>query len=337
MQRTASGDVWEGEPVRYVVFGAGAIGGVVGGRLAEAGEDVTLIARGAHAEAIRRDGLTVESPDRRVTLSLPVVTDARQLAITEQDAVLLAVKSQDTWTALDVLRAAAPPATPIVCLQNGVENERVALRLFPNVYGVCVMCPAAHLEPGVVQAYSSPVTGMLDVGRYPGGVDDVAHTLAASFSAATFPSQARPDVLRWKYTKLLLNLMNAIEALAGPTGADSELARRAREEGVACLRAAGIDFASEEEDRQRRGDLLRLRPIGGARRGGGSSWQSLERRTGSIETDYLNGEIVLLGRRHGVPTPVNDTLQRLAARAAATGARPGAWTEEEILAEAGSA
>src|SRR6185369_6440327 len=82
----------------------------------------------------------------------------------------------------------------------------------------------------------------------------------------------------------------------------------------------------------RRGDRLAMRPVGGERRGGGSSWQSLRRRHGSIEADYLNGEIVLLGRLHGVPTPANALLQRLANQAAATGAAPGGRSSDELLA-----
>jgi len=73
-----------------------------------------------------------------------------------------------------------------------------------------------------------------------------------------------------------------------------------------------------------------VRPIGDQARGGGSTWQSLERRAGSVETDYLNGEIVLLGRQHGVPTPANALLQRLMADAAATGEPAGSMTPEEL-------
>ena len=98
------------------------------------------------------------------------------------------------------------------------------------------------------------------------------------------------------------------------------------------LAAAGIDNVSAEEDRARRGDLLRMRPVEGRRREGGSSWQSLARGTGTIEADYLNGEIVLLGRLHGVPTPANALLQRLANQGAAEGRPPGFLTPEDILA-----
>jgi 2-dehydropantoate 2-reductase len=77
---------------------------------------------------------------------------------------------------------------------------------------------------------------------------------------------------------------------------------------------------------------MQIKPIAGAMRGGGSSWQSLQRGTGTIEVDFLNGEIVLLGRKHGVDTPVNAMLQRLANDAARRHAPPGSVTPEQLLA-----
>jgi len=197
-----------------------------------------------------------------------------------------------------------------VSVQNGVDNEREALRQFTNVYSVCVMCPTGHLEPGVVMAYSSPISGILDVGCYPSGIDGVAEGMAAAFRAS---------------------------AVCGPTARAGPLGELVIREGEACLRAAGIAFVTTEEDAARRDDLLQIRPIGANARPGGSSWQSLQRATGSIETDYLNGEIVLLGRMHRVPTPVNELLQRLANEAARDRAAPGSIAPEEILTRAGSA
>ena len=111
-----------------------------------------------------------------------------------------------------------------------------------------------------------------------------------------------------------------------------ELVEQARAEGEACLRAAGIDFASAEEDKARRGDLVKPAPVNGEFRGGGSSWQSLARGTGSIETDYLNGEITLLGRVHSVPTPVNALLQDIANEQARLGAPPKSVPVDALLA-----
>lgn len=319
-------------PMRFVVYGAGGIGGVLGGRLFEHGHDVALIARGAHGEAIRANGLRVESPDSVTTLRIDTALTPADIAWKPDDVVLLGMKSHDTRDALLALLDLVPHDTPIVSVQNGVENERTALRLFPNVYGVCVMCPTSYLEPGVVQASSSPTTGILDIGRYPNGVDDTAIAIAAAFSSSTFASDARPDIMRAKYQKLMMNLGNSIEAACGTAARGGKLWTRAREEAVAVLDAAGIEYASDEEDAARRGDLLSLRPIAGQRRGGGSSWQSLARGVGSIETDYLNGEIVLLGREHGVPTPVNEMLQELARELASSGAAPGALSVEDVLA-----
>jgi 2-dehydropantoate 2-reductase len=317
--------------MRLVVYGAGAIGGLVGARLAAAGREVVLIARGAHGEAIRRGGLVIESPQGREVYEIECVDEPSMAGISDSDVVLLGMKSQDTQAALDALRSVAGPSTAVACLQNGVENERAALRLFDRVYPVCVMCPAAHLEPGVVQQFSHPVPGLLDVGRYPSGTDEVSAFLAGAFVSAGFDSVDRPDVMRWKYCKLLLNLGNSLNALLEGAGGE-EIHELANEEARACFEAAGIDYASPDEDRARRAGKLQLHPVGGAPRGGGSSWQSLKRGTGTIETDYLNGEIVLLGRTHGIPTPVNQLLQGLAYRAASTGAPPGAMEASELLA-----
>lgn len=319
--------------MRFVVFGAGAIGGVVGGRLHQAGHEVLLIARGAHHEAIASAGLRLESPEESVVLQIPVFDDPAGVPWRDGDVVLLATKTQDTAGALGALAGVAGPRVPVVCVQNGVENERIALRMFPNVYGALVMAPTAHLEPGVVQAYSAPLSGGIDVGRYPGGTDERCRQVAAALSDSRFSSLPREHIMRWKYAKLLMNLGNIVQALCGPDADDDELDALAREEGRACLRAAGIDFASEDEDAQRRRDMLRIGEIAGRERGGGSTWQSFTRGSASIETDYLNGEIVLLGRVHGVPTPVNELLGDLARRALRDGARPGDVSPAEILAQ----
>jgi 2-dehydropantoate 2-reductase len=263
-------------------------------------------------------------------LRMPIARSPTEIEFGDGDVVLLSVKSQDTGSALRTL-AARTTDLPIVCAQNGVENERSALRLFSNVYGVHVMLPASHLEPGVVQASSSPITGLLDVGRYPSGADETAHELVAAFNASTFDSRALPDIMRWKHRKLIMNLANAVEGLLPPGAELDEIARLAEDEGEACLRAAGIPFATREEDRTRRGGLMRLGPIGGSERRGGSTWQSLARSAGTVEADYLNGEIVLLGRVHGFPTPVNEAIQRLANRWAAEHRDPGTFPPEEAL------
>jgi len=323
--------------MRFIIFGAGAIGGAIGAKLFDHGHDVVLIARGEHRRAVERHGLVLASPDGETTLRIPVVGDPREIEFTDDDVVVLAVKGQDTLAALDSLCASAPMSVPLFCAQNGVENERAALRRFPNVHGMCVMCPAEHLVPGRVEVSSAPVTGLLDVGRWTSGHDEVDVAVAACLSSSTFASVARDDIARWKWGKLLMNLGNAVDALFVPDDNARTLASRARAEGRACLAAAGIDFVGNEEDAGRRGTLLTVRPVGDRRRGGGSTWQSLKRGAGSVETDYLTGEIVLLGRLVGFPTPVNDLLQRLASDAARSGQVPASAPAAEVLAMLGIA
>ena len=318
--------------MRVIIYGAGAIGGVMGAQLFRQGNDVTFIARGDNFAALARDGIRLETPAEAVTLRVPVVEDPTELSFGSDDLVILAVKSQDTTGALRHLAQVAPASTAIVCAQNGVENERMALRIFQHVYGMCVMCPATHLTPGVVQANSAPVTGLLDVGRWPQGLDERASELADVLSAASFDSVARDDIARWKWGKLLMNLGNAVAAVCGAQGRGGVLVQRAVQEGVDVLRSAGIAFVDRDEDSSRRGALLKIGPIGGAERAGGSSWQSLARATGEIETDYLSGEIVLQGRLHDFPTPVNELLRRLANEMAAQRRAPGTWSEDEVLA-----
>ncbi len=319
--------------MRVVVLGAGGIGGSIGARLHQSGHDVALIARGAHGEAIRERGLTFETPEERVTLRIPAYAHPRDLTWSGDDVVVLAAKSQDTEAAARDLYAAAG-RVPVVSAQNGTANERTLARWFDQVHGMCVMMPTAHLTPGVVQAHSAAATGILDLGRFPDGTDGVDEALAAALRGSRFESVARPDIMRWKYRKLANNLGNSVQALCG-RGLDSADARATLDlltaEADAVFAAAGIDPVSDQEDDVRRADHLQLRPIGDQPRAGGSTWQSLTRGAG-IETDYLNGEIALLGRLQGVPTPANERIQLLMRDAAARGAGPGTMTIQDLRA-----
>jgi len=320
-------------PMRWIVVGAGAVGGVVGGLLANAGEDVTLITRGPHLDAMRSDGLRVRTPQLDVVARCPAAESVGEVAIEAGDIVLLAVKSQDSELALRDLSASADPAAVIVCLQNGLENERLAARRFDDVLSVPVMLPSAIVQPGVVAAWGAPHPAVLDVGRYPdAAVDPLVTAVASGFETAGFLSTPRPDISRWKRRKLLMNIANSVQALVG-VGTNEQLRALATAEAEACFAAAGLDVASIADDAANREGRMEVTAVPGLTRGGGSSWQSLVRGTGSIEADYLNGEICLLGRLHGVPTPANELLRRRANAAAAAHLAPGSTTEEDLLAE----
>jgi 2-dehydropantoate 2-reductase len=321
---------------QFVVYGAGAIGGLIAGRLHQSGQPVTAIARGRQLAALQASGLRLASPDGTAGIMFPAVDGPAAVDWQDDACVILAMKSQDTAAALETLMACAPPSVTVVCAQNGVENERTALRRFPRTLGMCVNCPATFLEPGVVTVLAARPTGVLELGRYPGGQhedDDLAASVAAALRAADFDVIVRADVMSWKYAKLLVNLGNVVEALAGPQARGGEFEGRLRVEAQACLAAAGIGYVPAAEFRDRVSVLTPLPAPGQSGPHGGSSWQSLARRTGRLETDYLNGEVVLLSREFGVPAPANVLVQRLAARAAQARSDPGSWREKDLLDE----
>ena len=310
------------------------------------------MARGAHLDALRANGLRLATPLGSHSLAIPAVGGPGELALSQDDVLIVATKTQDVagvlgeWAWQPVSgETVAADALPVVCAQNGVAAERFALRRFRRVYAMYVWLPATHLEPGTVYAQGTPLAGVLGVGRYPSGADATIERVSADLGASRLLAPVTADVMRWKYGKLLDNLNNSIEALCGraatgyagePEADDAaELYRRTRAEGIAVLAAAGLAHADREELAAIRGDRVRIEAVDGATRPGGSSWQSLTRGTGTIEADFLNGEIALLGREHGVPTPVNEALQRLANQAAREHRAPGFMTPAQVLAAAG--
>ncbi|MEV0368855.1 2-dehydropantoate 2-reductase N-terminal domain-containing protein [Streptomyces sp. NPDC050636] len=324
--------------MRYIIIGSGAVGGSIGGRLHESGHSVVLVARGAHFEALRHSGLRLTVPTGTLALDVPVVSRPEDVELRDGDVLVLAVKTQDSVAALDAWSArpvagggTAGERLPLVCAQNGVENERLALRRFREVYGMCVILPSSHLNPGEVIAPCGPYTGALVLGRYGTGTDDAARQIADDLEKAHFLAPVAADVMRWKYGKLLGNLANVVEAVCGSTSdaTAQDLVALAKAEGAAALDAAGIAYASAAEITELRSGAVDPQPIAGER-ALGSSWQSLVRGAGSIETDYLNGEMVLLGREHGVPTPVNTALQHAARESVRQSREPGGLTAQEL-------
>jgi 2-dehydropantoate 2-reductase len=317
--------------MRYIVYGAGAIGATIGAKLQQDGADVTLIARGEHFERLRDDGLRFRSPGGEVDLRVDCADTAAAAKPAPGDVVLLTMKGQDTQRALaELVAIEGSERLLVVCAQNGVENERLALRLFPRTYGMFVYLAAEHLRPGEVSAFSEPCVGALDLGCAPHGSDEAAERIAGDLSNAGFSSRALAQIMPWKYAKLLSNLANAIGAILGPDADRGDLDERARQEAVQCFEAAGIDYVEKAELERRTSEISPQRAIGGHEHSGSSSVQSLQRRTGAIESDYLNGEIVLLGRLHGVQTPVNEALMRVARRMARERLQPGELGVEAI-------
>ncbi|QQA41612.1 ketopantoate reductase family protein [Pelagovum pacificum] len=321
--------------MRIIVHGVGAVGGTIAAGLALSGQEVVGIARGRQLEAIRANGLRLRSPDEDVVARFDCVGDPSEIDLRPDDAVILTTKTQDTAGALAQLRAAGLTDQPLFCAQNGVENERLALRLFPNVHGITVMLPADYITPGEVSCFGTPRHGIFDIGRFPGGHDADDEAMAEALTASGIGGFVRDDVMRYKYGKLILNLGNVIDAALGSGEETNPILDMLRAEGAAVFEAAGIDPVDVGAADPRRDELMQLRDVEGVERTGSSSRQSLARGAGSIETDYLNGEVVLLGRMHGVPTPGNDWALALGRRLLREGIAPGALDVDAVKAELG--
>ena len=202
--------------MRFVVVGAGAVGGVVGGRLAQHDHDVVLVARGDHGQAIAADGLLIRSPDDEVRVPVPVVSHPSELTLTDDDVVLLAVKGQDTrGGARGPGRRSARPGDRLPPERRGQRAPGAAahaehLRGAGDAPG---HLPRARRGRGVVGADHR------DPRRRP--LPDAASTSGPRRSPPRSPRRRsaripQPDVMRFKWSKLLMNLGNALEAAVGP-------------------------------------------------------------------------------------------------------------------------
>jgi 2-dehydropantoate 2-reductase len=304
--------------MRFLIFGSGAIGGVIGAQLYRSGHEVSLVNRGEHGRTIARSGLTLERPEGTVRCRIPVVDDLAMYNWNTPTSIVISVQSQHMNAAISTIKSAAPPNSAILCAQNGVTNEIQAARIAQSVYGMWVMCAADRIAPGVVAAHMTPICGVIDLGLYPTGTDCTSLQVSKSLNSAEFSSRSVPDIMRWKFRKLISNLRNAVLALC-PVGDDAnELGELVQLEGRKCLMAAGIECATDAEVAERYENLhIEYRATARSAFHLDSTSQSLVRKSGSVESNFLNGVVIRLGREHGVPTPANDLVLRLVNQTAA--------------------
>ena len=336
-------------PRRYICYGVGGVGGTICAKLAQSGLDVVAVARGEHLKVIQESGLRLRTPAEDVTLQVPAVLDPSELQppLNADDVVIISTKSHQALEVLERLASCSYEPT-IICCTNGINTELAALRYFPRVLGMLVQLGGTHLTPGIVICSATGLHGWLDIGLYPEGSDEHCESIAADIRGAQFACEADAQVMMKKRTKLLSNVNNctAIVGGEGEREARSKLTEMLQAEAEACFQAAGMAYHPRgdayrnlrvERDDTPRGPELKPgeEPFGGEEnmRGGSSTWQSLERGTGDIECDFLNGEISLLGRLHGVPTPVSELMQRLARKAAVEGAGAGGVDASDLMAK----
>jgi len=292
------------------VVGAGGVGGYYGARLASAGAEVGLIARGDHLAAIRERGLRVRADDGDFTVRVAASDDPAEIG--PCDAVLFCVKSYDTDQAAALLGPLLKPETGVVSLQNGVDNEeKIAARIGPeHVLGGVSFILAHIAEPGVVEQMGS--VRRVIFGELDGSRSDRVEQLLAEFRRAEVDSDIADDirVVLWDKFAFLCALagLTAVtrlpidELLAVPE--TRELFREMVREASIVARAEGVELAEDIVD-QKTAFAERLGP---------DSFSSLHHDLVSahrLELDALHGELTRRAARHGIPVPVSEMIYSL--------------------------
>jgi 2-dehydropantoate 2-reductase len=297
-------DVWP----RIAVMGAGAVGSYFGGMLARAGAPVTLIGRARHVEAIRRDGLLLESLHFRQQIPIAAVSDVS--AVRDADIVLFCVKAYDTEAAAQALAPRLRSGTLVLSLQNGVDNvERIRSAAKIEAIPAVVYVAVAISAPGRIRHSGR---GDLIIGELADSArrQDLS-AIPATFERAAIPCRISGNIEADLWTKMIMNCAyNAISALGrsqyGPIVENPwtrGVMTQVTEEAIAVACAAGVQFPE--------GVVEAVLKLAETMSGATSSTAQDIARGSRTEIDSLNGYVVRLGAQLGVAAPVNQTLHGL--------------------------
>ena len=289
--------------MRIAVVGAGGVGGYFGAKLARAGEEVVMLGRGAHLAAIRRDGLRVRSaPEGESVAKVEAVESfTGQPAV---DMALFCVKSFDTRTAAETLRPVMGPATGVVSLQNGVDNEETLDEILGRgvALGGAAYVFAGIESPGVIR---HTFAGRIVFGELDGRISERAARLSEALARAGVPVDVVTDIRRVLWEKyLLISAQAGMTALTRcPAGVLREtpeswrMYRLILEELATLARASGVRLADDVAD-------TILEQAAAIAPGAYSSLHDDLVQGKRLELEALHGHLVRRGRHHGVPTPM---------------------------------
>ena len=294
--------------MRIAVFGAGAVGGYFGARLAAAGHDVVFIARGSHLEAIRKTGLRIESPNGDLTIHPAQATDD-PASVGPADYLMFAVKLFDTEPIAHACRPMVGPGTTVLALQNGVETEEILGRILgpQHVLGGTVYIAAVVAEPGLIRQtgqFARMIFGELD-----GSASKRGQMFETACKQAGIDAVFSPAVMTeiWMKFIVLVALSGATTVTRLPVGllrADPDtrmLLYSAIAEAAAVGRARGVALPEDAVERQ-------MAVLDGWPPEMVASMLHDLNAGKRMEVDYFSGAVARLGRQCGIPTPVHDTL-----------------------------
>ncbi|MFQ6125215.1 MAG: ketopantoate reductase family protein [Candidatus Heimdallarchaeota archaeon] len=302
--------------MKAVIYGAGAVGSVLGARLFKAGQHVILVARPDHVAAINEAGLRIRGIEK-LTVHVPAFTDPS--VVNGTDLVFLTVKSPDTKNAVKEFAPFLSDSAVVVSLQNGVRNPDVIAHIIGEgkiIPGI-VRFSATYLKPGeIIHTHE----GICIIGERTGEITKRIKQIY-SFMVSGIPTRISTNIRAELWGKLILNLLNLPFAICGlpfPKGFENKYLRlitvEAIKEGMVVVKAAGIkaeyhnleSFLELLSDEQKIMDWLAHEPSTRLLRFV-STHQSLIRKTAD-ESDFLTGEIVHLGKKINIKSPINSYL-----------------------------
>jgi len=296
--------------LKITVMGAGGIGGCYGGLLAQAGNDVTLIARGAHLAAIKEKGLQLIQPEGDFTVAVAATDDPSQVGPVE--LVIFSVKAHQNSKAVPLIEPLIGEDTTILTIQNGVES---ADELGQDYGAERVLPGSAYLlsnitSPGVIKQLS--LVPRVAFGESNGDRSQRAVAIRDSFCEANIEAELSDDISKALWSKLLYNSpANAMASAARLSPRDlieyphgAAMFRSAIQEVANVGTAYGIPFG--QDDVQGAMDLITARPMGAR----GSMQADLEAGR-PLELEAIVGSVRRIGRKVNVPTPVFDMLYTL--------------------------
>ncbi len=290
--------------MRICVFGAGGVGGYFGGLLARSGAEVTFIARGEHLRALQARGLTLRTV--RETFTIPVKATDEPRTVGPVDLVLFCVKSYDTESAGRALPDLLAPGGVVISPQNGIDNEEKLEAILGKgrVLGGAAYIWSTITEPGVITQTGGACK--IAFGELDGSSTERARRILEVCQRAGFPCELTTNIWKVLWEKFLficaLGGMTAVTRL--PLGEilgcpeTREMFRGTMAEIHALARAEGVPLEEELVPRM-------MTFAEGLDKNGRSSLYHDLAMGRRLELDALNGKVVELGLRHGIPTPMN--------------------------------